>query len=412
MKIYLLLSLLILTYAAKAQNYALSFNGTSDYVTIPASPSWVFGTGNFTVEWWQYETDGNAHPRIFSIGSYPSASIAVSIKSGIIYCWLRGSIALSPSLGTYENTWVHLAYTRSGSTVNIYKNGTILSTGTNSNNINNTSNALYLGNEEISGSFYGGYLDEVRIWNIARTQAQIQANMNSVLVGNESGLVAYYNMNYGSGAILSDNSTGGHNGTINGALWVINTNPSLPVELKSFSARANSSYVTLNWETATEVNNHGFNIERRFQDFEWIQIGFVQGSGNSNSPKTYSFNDKNISTGKVEYRLKQLDNDGRFKYSDIVEVNVKTPASFELNQNYPNPFNPSTVISYSVPSASNVKLSIYNTLGQTVKVLESGFKPAGNYSATFNTTGLPSGVYFYKLEAGQFSQIKKMILMK
>ena len=101
--------------------------------------------------------------------------------------------------------------------------------------------------------------------------------------------------------------------------------------------------------------------------------------------------------------------------SELVGVSKEVndlPKDFTLSQNYPNPFNPNTVISYSLPSASNVKLIVYNTLGQTIKTLESGYKNAGNYSINFNASALPSGIYFYRLEAGQFSQIKKMILIK
>jgi hypothetical protein len=107
-----------------------------------------------------------------------------------------------------------------------------------------------------------------------------------------------------------------------------------------------------------------------------------------------------------------IDNDGTFEYSKIVEALIAVPDIYELSQNYPNPFNPNTVISYSIPSASNIKLIVYNTLGQSIKVLESGYKQAGNYSINFNAFGLSSGIYFYKLEAGSFSQIKKMILIK
>jgi hypothetical protein len=107
-----------------------------------------------------------------------------------------------------------------------------------------------------------------------------------------------------------------------------------------------------------------------------------------------------------------FDYDGSFKYSQVVETEVAVPKNYELSQNYPNPFNPNTIISYSLPLASNVKIIIYNSLGQTVKVLENGFKNAGNYSVNFNATELSSGTYFYKIEAGQFSQIKKMMLLK
>ncbi len=142
-------------------------------------------------------------------------------------------------------------------------------------------------------------------------------------------------------------------------------------------------------------------------------LSFVNGNGNSTLTKNYSYSDNSISkSGIYYYRLKQVDYDGSYKYSNTTEVNFAGPSVFALNQNYPNPFNPSTVISYSLPNASNVRLTVYNAIGQPVKALENGFKAAGNYNISFNASELSSGIYFYKLEAGQFSQTRKMMLVK
>ena len=187
----------------------------------------------------------------------------------------------------------------------------------------------------------------------------------------------------------------------------------LPVELTSFSASSSNSAVNLRWSTATESRNHGFQVERSVNKSDWTNLGFVAGNGNSNSVKNYSYTDRTVSTsGKYYYRLKQLDNNGAYLYSSIAEVNFAAPSVFTLNQNYPNPFNPSTMISYSIPNASNVKLSVYNAIGQVVSVLENGFKEAGIYNVSFNASNLNSGLYFYKIEAGQFSQTRKMMLVK
>ncbi len=200
----------------------------------------------------------------------------------------------------------------------------------------------------------------------------------------------------------------------------------LPVELLSFTALLNNENVALNWQTATEVNNYGFEIERAsFQkngttpvQEDWGKIGFVEGHGNSNSPKEYSFTDKNLPSGKIEYRLKQIDTDGQFEYSDVVEVNISFPIKFELSQNYPNPFNPSTTIKYSIPSAvgtgniPSVQLNVYDVLGREIATLVNEDKSPGNYSVTFNASKLSSGIYFYQLKAGSFVDLKKMILMK
>ena len=186
----------------------------------------------------------------------------------------------------------------------------------------------------------------------------------------------------------------------------------MPVELGLFTAIPNGRTIQLNWDTKTEKNSNKFDVERETIGTNWVTIGSVKAAVLSNSPKQYSYSDKNLQSGKYQYRLKMIDNDGTFEYSKIIETEVAVPQNYELNQNFPNPFNPNTVISYSLPSASNVKLIVFNSLGQTVKVLENGFKNAGTYSVNFNAAELPSGTYFYKIEAGQFSQIKKMILLK
>jgi hypothetical protein len=187
----------------------------------------------------------------------------------------------------------------------------------------------------------------------------------------------------------------------------------LPVELSSFTATANQNTVDLKWETKTEVNNSGFNVERRINERDWNTIGFVEGSGNSTLPKEYSFTDKDLFSGgsKFQYRLKQIDNDGSFEYSDFVEVEV-IPTKFELSQNYPNPFNPSTTIRFSLPEETQLKINIYNMLGELVETLAEGTYEAGYHKVTFNASSLPSGAYIYRIESSQFVQIKKMVLMK
>jgi len=205
--------------------------------------------------------------------------------------------------------------------------------------------------------------------------------------------------------------------------WTLgDVNNALPVELNSFTAKAVDSKVTLNWRTATEVNNYGFEIERTVGSPQssvgsqsqntWEKIGFIQGHGNSNSQKDYSFTDENPSDGLVNYRLKQIDNDGNFKYSSIVEV-TSLPTKYSLGQNYPNPFNPSTTISYQLPvAAGHVSLKVYDVLGREVATLVNEQKAPGNYEVKFDGSKLASGVYIYRIEAGKFSDTKKLLLIK
>ncbi|MBN8546470.1 MAG: T9SS type A sorting domain-containing protein [Ignavibacteria bacterium] len=190
----------------------------------------------------------------------------------------------------------------------------------------------------------------------------------------------------------------------------VSTNGALPVELTSFTASAKGTSVTLNWETKTEVDNNGFEVERNTNG-NWDKIGFVEGHGTANSPKYYSFVDNGAIGNKIQYRLKQIDNDGTFEYSPEVEVELN-PTTFALYQNYPNPFNPSTMIRFSMPVNGNVALNVFNTLGEKVATLLNGQLEAGYHEVSFDAQNLPSGLYFYEIKAGDFSSIKKMILIK
>jgi hypothetical protein len=185
----------------------------------------------------------------------------------------------------------------------------------------------------------------------------------------------------------------------------------LPVELISFSARTTDGGVLLSWRTASELNNAGFEVERQSNAGAWNTLGFVEGRGTTTQTQSYFFLDKSAS-GKVFYRLKQLDFDGRFEYSNIIEVDAGLPTHFALEQNYPNPFNPSTIITYQLPVASDVKLEVFDMLGKKVATLVSGRQDAGLYNYTLNATNLSSGVYFYRLQAGSFTQTKKMMFVK
>jgi hypothetical protein len=187
---------------------------------------------------------------------------------------------------------------------------------------------------------------------------------------------------------------------------------SLPVELVAFTARNTAEGVQLTWRTASEQNNAGFEVQRRSEKAsEWQVLGFVRGAGTTAEAQSYTFLDKSAS-GKVQYRLKQIDFDGQFEYSNVIEVDAGLPKVFALEQNYPNPFNPSTVMSYQLPVASNVSLKVYDVLGREVATLVNGRQEAGRYSVSFNAASFASGVYFYRLQAGNFVQTKKMMLVK
>ena len=190
---------------------------------------------------------------------------------------------------------------------------------------------------------------------------------------------------------------------------------SLPVEITNFIAEKKLSAVELRWTTATEVNNYGFEVERRIigeTSSRWNTIGFVAGAGTSNSPHQYSYNDNNLPSGKFAYRLKQIDRDGSFQYYGNAEVEMTAPAEFFLGPNFPNPFNPATTFSFSLPLKSLASLKVFDALGREVSVVFSEELLAGKYSRQWNAADLPSGMYFYRLQAGSFTQTKKLILLK
>ena len=186
----------------------------------------------------------------------------------------------------------------------------------------------------------------------------------------------------------------------------------IPVELTSFAASVNGKNVDLSWITATETNNSGFEVERKSANSNWQKISFINGNGTTTERQSYFYSDKNLSEGKYSYRLKQIDYNGTFEYSKIVEAQVVAPNKFELAQNYPNPFNPSTSIKFSLPQAGNVKLAIFNLLGQEVQTLLNGYKEAGVHTVSFEPKNLNSGIYLYKLEANGLTSVKKMTLIK
>ncbi|HKB86178.1 MAG TPA: T9SS type A sorting domain-containing protein [Ignavibacteriaceae bacterium] len=190
----------------------------------------------------------------------------------------------------------------------------------------------------------------------------------------------------------------------------------VPVELSSFAANTSNGNVALNWTTASETNNKGFEVQRS-NGGEYQTLGFVQGNGTSTQQHSYAYLDQNVVNGNYSYRLRQVDFDGSSEYSQVVEVSVNNPVEFSLAQNYPNPFNPSTKINYALKVDSKVSLKVFDILGQEVAALLNENIAAGAHNVTFDASKLNSGVYLYKIEANgvdgsSFTSVKKMILTK
>jgi predicted secreted protein len=198
-------------------------------------------------------------------------------------------------------------------------------------------------------------------------------------------------------------------------VWLIKLASIIPVEISSFTAQVVNNKVELNWITSTELNNKGFEIQRGVSSngiAEWISVGFVNGNGTTTEKKNYSFIDENLQAGKYQYRLKQIDFDGSFNFSSVIYVEVKTPDIFCLDQNYPNPFNPATKISWQSPVSCHQTLEVFDIFGNEIVTLVDEFRESGRYEIEFDASGLSSGVYFYRLQAGDFVQTKKMILVR
>jgi hypothetical protein len=208
-----------------------------------------------------------------------------------------------------------------------------------------------------------------------------------------------------------------------GTLNNLNTSP-LPIQLASFTAAAQkqTGTIVLNWSTVSETNNYGFEVQKSLDTTkvsETVENSFVAGHGTTVDAHSYSFTDVTVKPGVWYYRLKQTDLDGTVHYSDRILPGGVTgvteralPTVFALDQNYPNPFNPSTKIDFALPKESRVTLEVYNVLGQRVALLADDVRPAGYYSVSFNASHLASGLYVYRIAAGDVTMVKKMMLTK
>ena len=250
-----------------------------------------------------------------------------------------------------------------------------------------------------------------------------ESDLNSIPEGN---LVLFRstdlsNWNQVSSSLNTTNNTLTATGVDNFSYWTAgNSTAPLPVELSALSAKVKGSSAEIEWETKTEINSYLFEIERMGLESIWEKTGEVFASGNSNSPKEYYFRDENLSNGKYQYRLRMIDNDGTYQYSDAVEVNIDKPEKFAIRQNYPNPFNPSTAIEYQIAEKSIVTLKIFDILGNEVEILVNEVEEAGYYKVNYfpGRKNISSGTYLYRItvtgeETGKVSsEVKKMQLIK
>ncbi|RPI65033.1 MAG: T9SS C-terminal target domain-containing protein [Ignavibacteriales bacterium] len=192
--------------------------------------------------------------------------------------------------------------------------------------------------------------------------------------------------------------------------------PPVPVELVSFTLKPIEKGINVTWITASELNNKGFEVQRSIDKENFLTAGFVNGNGTTTETSSYIFTDTPEKPGLYYYRLKQIDFDGTFSYSNVVSSEFIIN-SFLLSQNYPNPFNPATNISFSLPSDGNLALKIYDLKGELIEVLAEGFISQGNHSLKWDAASFPSGIYFYQVnfqsnDGLNISEVRKMVLSK
>jgi len=247
----------------------------------------------------------------------------------------------------------------------------------------------------------GNLIIELRHEGFTGTSRSLDA-----LTTSTSGYGTLFRTCWGSGYTANSGSYG------NFSIVRVNADDPVPVELTSFVASVTGNNVLLQWTTASELNNLGFEVERKSENSGYETVGFITGSGTTTEQRSYLFNDSKVPDGQYFYRLKQIDFNGQFNFSYEIEVEVNSPAVYALEQNYPNPFNPSTTINFSIAEASVVKIAIYNLLGQEVALPVNEFKEPGTHTITFDASELTSGAYFYTIETPQFKQTRKMLLAK
>ena len=370
------------TWVQGIHNNAVRLDGFT-YISVPDDASLDFTDGITMAAWIKPEEYRKQQIMRKKNGSTGYEITLSNNSNNTISVRLNGNNAYriySTSVYPINGDWMHIAATYDNSStpvLKLYINAVEENSTTNvPASIGTNSDPLGIGADDDGDDKFKGTLDDVQIYNTALSQTQIEQLMNSPL----------------------------------------------PVELSLFTAYLQGSDIRLDWRTETEVNNYGFYIlrlsARGGQDDEWVSIGFVDGYGNTNSPKEYSFIDKSPSgSTHFSYRLKQIDNDGSFEYSDIVEVEI-VPSDFALYQNYPNPFNSTTRIKYTVAppnlpeGEAYVIIKVYDVLGNEIATLVNEEKTAGTYEIEFNASSLASGMYVYRMQAGNFVLIKKMMILK
>jgi subtilisin family serine protease len=413
------------TYNPKDEGYAGPFSLGFNFKFYGQEKNQIYVSSNGLILFNTISTDIFSNAQIPNI-AIPNEYIAPfwddldGVSSGTVHYKQEGSTFIVQFTGWHK-------YSNTGSLtfqVVIHQNGKIV---VYYNNMNATLNSATVGIENAAGNdglqvaYNANYVANNLALEFAAEPDWLSNNVNSGTLFNANSVdveLTFRAEDYPAGNYSMDLNVAS-NDPVNPVVTVPVTMEIsiIPVELTSFVANNDRNNVTLNWATATEVNNSGFQIERKLDGSnEWTNISFVSGKGTSTETNNYSYMDKSLTVGKYSYRLKQVDLDGTYEYSPIIEVDVNAPDEYTLYQNYPNPFNPSTTIEYSLPEKSDVTISIYSTIGELVKTLVNGTIESGYQKVTFNAADLTSGTYIYQIKAvgngRTFVDTKKMVLIK
>lgn len=353
---------------------ALSFNGTTSKLTLPTSNS--LGLQSTPYEMFIVaKSSADAVQFLIAGGANEHFEYHLNGDAGARFIPVSSAFVDKGTAGNYTDGSARLFSARASSGGGAVRVDGIDGAAPASNLLSSNSGSLLLGARSDNSYHLNGSIAEVIIYN-----TNLSAADRSTV---EQYLSSRYNITSGA----------------------------LPVELSSFTASMESQKVELKWTTAAEINNSGFKVERRAEksgSADWEPIGFVQGHGNSNSPRNYEYTDLTPPCGKVSYRLRQVDFDGKYKFSGTLELVVDLPKQNSLLQNYPNPFNPATIIRYQLSQTAEVSLVVYDMAGREAAVLAKGQKSPGYYEVAFDGSRLASGIYVYMLKAGKFHSDKKI----
>jgi len=370
-------------------NYGLQFDGIDDYVRVP-NVDVIYN--QLTLEAWVILEDISVIREVidntdidFQLEIWPSDMS----DRAIMFEAIGGDSRLVTDAYVMPlNEWVHLAATYDGDTLSIYVNGVLNAQRNYSGSVNRPNSNVHIGSETNGlEQFWDGTIDEVRIWDVARTQQEIQQYMNRPLSGSEQGLMSYWQFDEGEGNVAYDKTVNGYHGSLqNGVNWINSSAPIAP------------GWIFINVDSGMCLPHSSTDIEILF-DATDLDSGDYYATLiiNSSDPFNPSVI---IPVHLIVEPVVSVEN----------ELNI--PTVYELFQNYPNPFNPSTTIKYSIPEISKVTLTLFNLLGEEVTKLVNDEKPAGEYEVKFEASNLPSGVYFYELRAGKYTAVKKMILLR